>query len=78
VLASRDCTLNTDFMLQVFNLFHLYAPPFCVRFFNAFDTDWDGELDFTEFIGAMFAFCGADRLGLETLAFDLYDDGKQP
>ena len=61
---------------QVFKCFHVYMPEFCNRLFNAFDTNWDGQLDLTEWMGAMFAFCAADRAGLEMLAFELYDDGR--
>jgi len=51
-----------------------FVTPLAVRYFNTFDEDKSGELDFCEFAVAAWNFCGnCDKVGMINFAFDVYD-----
>lgn len=41
--------------------------------FSIFDTDKSGEIDFKEFVLALWNFCACSDTALRIFAFDLYD-----
>jgi Ca2+-binding EF-hand superfamily protein len=46
---------------------------FCERVFTLFDEDESGQIDFREFVVAMWNYCTLSRSSLIVFAFDLYD-----
>ncbi len=50
--------------------------PFTKRVFSIFDDDSSGEIDFGEFVLALWNYCTLSKVALAMFAFDLYDTGN--
>ena len=54
-------------------LLDMERTPFTERIFRVFDTDGSGQLDFREFVLAVWNYCSMDQSLLHHFAFQLYD-----
>ena len=62
---------------QFFGFFKFtFVTPMAERFFTLFDEDGSGELDFGEFIVAVWQFCTNNEMAMVEFAFDVYDTDK--
>eukprot|EP00941_MAST-03F_sp_MAST-3F-sp1_P000264 g264.t1 len=68
---SREISIDEFFKFFQFS----YVTPLCKRYFAAFDLDGSGQIDFREFVTAMWNMCAnCDDTGLINFAFDVYDE----
>ena len=60
-------------LLEFFDYLDLKRTKFAKRAFGLFDDDNSGEIDFREFVVALWSYCTYDKNALTMFAFDLYD-----
>lgn len=63
--------------LEILMFLDVDRTPFTERLFKIFDKDKSGEIDFREFVFAVYNYCTLDKVTLPYFAFSLYDsDGS--